>query len=53
MAYRPYIWRKNNPEKRLEQKRREKVRRTLRDKGILPSVGVEMNEQQKIIYQQI
>jgi hypothetical protein len=53
MAYRPYIWRKNNPEKRLEQKRREKVRRTLRDKGILPSVGVEMNEQQKLIDQQI
>lgn len=53
MAYRPYIWRKNNPEKRLEQKRREKVRRTLRDKGILPSVGVEMNQQQKLIDQQI
>ena len=31
MAYRPYIWRKNNPEKRLEQKRREKVRKALRE----------------------
>jgi hypothetical protein len=53
MAYRPYIWRKNNPEKRLEQKRREKVRRSLRDMGIFPPVGEEMNEQQKVINQQI
>jgi len=53
MAYRPYIWRKNNPEKRLEQKRREKVRTSLRKKGILPPVGIEMNEEQKLIDQQI
>jgi hypothetical protein len=53
MAYRPYIWRKNNPEKRLEQKRREKVRRSLRDLGIFPHVGEQMNEQQKLIDQQI
>jgi hypothetical protein len=53
MAYRPYIWRKNNPEKRLEQKRREKVRRYLRDMGILPSVGEEMNQEQKLIDTQI
>jgi hypothetical protein len=53
MAYRPYIWRKNNPDKRREQKRREKIRRKLRDIGILPPVGVEMNNQQKTIDNQI
>jgi hypothetical protein len=53
MAYRPYIWRKNNPEKRREQKRREKIRRALRDKGIFPSIGEEMNEEQKEIDRQI
>ena len=53
MAYRPYIWRKNNPEKRLEQKRREKVRKALREKNILPPVGEPMNEQQKEIDNQI
>jgi len=53
MAYRPYIWRKNNPEKRLEQKRREKVRRYLRDRGIFPSIGTELNDEQKLIDQQI
>jgi hypothetical protein len=53
MAYRPYVWRKTNPEKRLEQKRREKVRRALRDKGILPPVGDPMNEEQSKIDTQI
>jgi len=53
MAYRPYIWRKNNPEKRLEQKRREKVRMALRKKGILPPAGEEMNEEQILINNQI
>jgi hypothetical protein len=53
MAYRPYIWRKNNPEKRLEQKRREKVRKVLRDRNILPKVGDEMNEEQHLIDTQI
>jgi hypothetical protein len=53
MAYRPYVWRKTNPEKRLEQKRREKVRRALRDKGILPPVGEPMNEEQSKIDTQI
>ena len=53
MAYRPYIWRKNNPDKRLEQKRREKVRKALRDKGIFPPVGEPLNEQQKEIDTQI
>jgi hypothetical protein len=32
MAYRPYIWRKNNPEKTTEQRRRSKVRTGLRKK---------------------
>lgn len=53
MAYRPYVWRKNNPEKRLEQKRREKVRMGLRKKGILPPVGEQMNEEQLLINEQI
>ena len=53
MAYRPYIWRKENPEKRTEQKRREKVRAALRQKGILPQTGESMTEQQQIIYDQI
>ena len=53
MSYRPYTWRKNNPDKRKEQKRRERVRRTLRDLGILPSVGEEMNEEQKKIDNEI
>jgi hypothetical protein len=53
MAYRPYIWRKNNPEKRTEQKKRERVRRILREKGILPIVGEEMNDEQTEIDRQI
>lgn len=53
MAYRPYIWRKNNPEKTSEQKRRAKVRTGLRKKGILPPVGVPMNEEQLVINEQI
>lgn len=53
MAYRPYIWRKNNPEKRQLQVRREKVRGYLRKKGILPPVGEQMNEEQLLINEQI
>jgi len=53
MAYRPYIWRKNNPDKRLEQRRREKIRKSLRDRGILPPSGEPMNEQQQELYDQI
>ena len=53
MAYRPYIWRKNNPEKRTEQKRREKVRNALRKKGILPPTNEPMNEEQLLINEQI
>jgi hypothetical protein len=50
---RVYQWRKNNPEKRTKQKRREKVRSKLRLRGFLPPVGVELNETQKIICEQI
>lgn len=46
-------WRKNNPEKRYEQKRREKVRTALRKRGILPQVGEKMNEEQQKINEQI
>jgi hypothetical protein len=53
MAYRPYIWRKNNPEKRTEQKKREKIRATLRKKGILPPVGGFLNDEQTKILEQI
>jgi hypothetical protein len=53
MSYRPYVWRKNNPEKRQEQARREKVRTSLRKKGILPPVGEVMNDEQLLINEQI
>ena len=53
MAYRPYIWRKNNPEKRTEQKKREKIRASLRKKGILPPVGEPLNDEQTKILEQI
>jgi hypothetical protein len=53
MAYRPYMWRKNNPEKRKEQNKREKIRRTLRKKGILPPHGEPMTEEQQKIYDEI
>jgi hypothetical protein len=53
MAYRPYIWGKNNPEKKLDQKRRGKIRKALRDRGILPPPNEPMNETQQEIYDQI
>lgn len=53
MAYRPYQWRKNNPEKRREQKKREKVRKALRDKNILPPYGEPLNEEQQKIWDDI
>ena len=37
----------------MEQKRREKVRRAIRDKGILPKAGEEMNQEQLLINEQI
>ena len=53
MSITPTDWRKNNPDKRYEQKRREKVRSALRKRGILPPAGEELNEEQKIINDQI
>ena len=53
MAYKPYIWRKNNPEKRTGQKRRERVRKSLRDSGILPPISEPMNDEQQEINNQI
>ena len=53
MLYNPQTWRKNNPEKRLEQKRREKVRTALRKRGVLPPPGEEMNYEQQLINEQI
>lgn len=53
MSNHPKEWRKNNPEKRYEQKRREKVRVALRKRGILPPAGEEMNEEQQKINDQI
>ncbi len=53
MAYRPYMWRKNNPEKRKEQNKRERIRHTLRKKGILPPHGEPMTEEQQKIYDEI
>jgi hypothetical protein len=47
------IWRKNNPEKRTEQKKREKIRASLRKKGILPPVGEPLNDEQTKILEQI
>lgn len=53
MAYRPYMWRKNNPEKRQEQNKREKIRRNLRNREILPPHGEPMSEEQQKIYNDI
>ena len=53
MAYRAFIWRQNNPKKRALQGRIYKSRKRLRKLGILPPVGVDMNEEQKRIYDQL
>lgn len=53
MAYKAFIWRHNNPEKRTLDRRKYKVRSRLRELGILPPVGVNMTDEQKIIYNQI
>lgn len=46
-------WRKTNPERRTILRRREKTRKRLRELGILPPFGVEMNDTQKTINEQI
>ena len=53
MAYRSFIWRQSNPERRSLDRRKYKTRKRLRDLDILPPVGVEMTEEQKRIYDQI
>lgn len=50
---RMYQWRKSNPIKTSLHKRRETIRKKLRERGYLPPVGIEMTQQQKIIDQQI
>jgi hypothetical protein len=53
MAYRAFNWRHQNPEKRSLQRRIYKVRRQLRERNILPPTGVEMNDEEKEIYDQV
>jgi hypothetical protein len=42
-----------NSDKRKEQKKRERARKFLRDSGILPPFGTELNEEQQLINEQI
>lgn len=53
MAYRAFIWRHNNPEKRSLNRRIYKTRKRLREMGILPLVDGIMTEEQKNIYDQL
>ncbi len=53
MTYRVFTWRHNNPEKRKLDRRIYRVRFRLRELGILPPAGVDMTDEQKIIYNQI
>lgn len=46
-------WRKENPEKRKEQRKRDEVRTSLRKLGILPKPNEDMNTEQRKIYEQI
>ena len=46
-------WRKENPEKRQEQRKRDKVRASLRKLGILPPPHQEMNDEEKKINEDI
>lgn len=48
-----YQWRKRNPKENTKLKRRERVRRLLRERGFLPKVGTKMTDEQKKIYEQI
>jgi hypothetical protein len=50
MSYRPYLWKKNNPDKHTLNNRIYKTRRRLRTLGILPQVGAEMTDEQYKIY---
>ena len=53
MAYRSFMWRIENPEKRKKQRVGERIRRKLRDLGHLPPYGSELTEKQKNILEQI
>lgn len=53
MSYRAFIWRQNHPEQRSLQRRIYKTRQRLRILGILPPVGTDMDDNQKLIYEQI
>jgi hypothetical protein len=46
-------WRDNNTDKVKLQKKREKIRKILRDNGILPKIGIEPNDEQTLILEQI
>jgi hypothetical protein len=46
-------WRKENPEKRQEQRKRDKVRASLRKLGILPPPYQEMNDDERKINEDI
>jgi hypothetical protein len=46
-------WRKENPEKRRQQRKRDEVRSSLRKLGILPLPNEDMNTDQRKIYEQI
>ena len=50
---RAFMWRHNNPEKRTTHRKQYKIRKKLRELGILPPYKSEMNEEQKKIFQQI
>lgn len=53
MAYRSFMWRQNHSQQRALQRRREKVRKKLRDRGLLPPVGQPMTKREQEIYDQI
>lgn len=52
-AYRSLVWRHNNLEKRSIQRKIYRARKRLKTLGILPPVGVEMNDEQQKIYDQL
>jgi hypothetical protein len=53
MAYRPYLWKKNNPKKHTMNKRKYKIRKRLRVLGYLPPVGSPMTDEEQKIYDDI
>ena len=53
MAARMYQWRISNPERRTILRRRDKIRRILRERGFLPPHGQKMSAEQQRIYDEI